>query len=199
MLRFAERLFGILTKLDAFSDAILKPVTKVFCYLTGRNNFVLARGTLVLGCLSLWLDAMIDFQADMNVWNGMVLFLIMPWWTLIMKARRDLYSRIERAFEEMESDTLDLDPRDMWNYSFDRLILNPFMLLSLPFVWTGIDNVGFTLYIASFYFALHGNPGGKSVVKRAVEATKKAAAKVAEKARDLVPSPAPVPVPIGAR
>lgn len=198
MQQLGKAIFSAFTKLDSFSDWLLHPVTKVFCSVTGRTNFTLARITLVLGYILIVIANLHDFVREpTSGWNAFTVVLITPYWGWMSQRRFKFYGHIEESLEASQ-DALHIDLKEMHSYGFDRLFLNPFMLLS-PFgmVLMRAGAWGFFLWIASHYFAFQFHGGGKSVVRRAVEALKKAGAAALDKAKDLVPQPVPAPVPIG--
>lgn len=196
---FGRGAVTFLTKLDAFSDRLLKPLSKVFCYLTGRSNFALARGSIVVGMAVMAAADLRDFvNAPTSFWGAFTLVVVMPYWAWLTRRTYRFYGQIERALEQSTGE-LNVDMREMMNYAFNRLFLNLFLLMSPPgLILLRPTSWGFAFWISSLYFAMQFNHGGKSVVRKAVEKAKVLASKAAEKARDLVPQPQPVPVPIGA-
>lgn len=188
-----------LIRMDESQDWVLHHITRAWSKVTGRSNFVLARWSMKLGLCLIPLGYLWDFYNERDGWTAFQLLIIAPLWMMFGVKRLRFFAEVEREVER-GSETLNLNLREMQSMAIDRLFFTVWLPMLIPGIITGrLVSIGFGLYIVSNYFVMHFDcKGGKSVVKRMVEALRKAASKVAEKARDLVPSPQPIPVPIGA-
>lgn len=195
MQRFYQALIGI----DKYMDWLMHHVTKKWSQITGRSNFVLARWSLRLAIMLITVSYMYDFYVERDGWTAFFLLVIGPIWIWWGLDRLKFFAEIEREAGSM-SDALNLNMFRLQKFVMDRLFFSIYMILLTPGVMMGrLASTGFFLFGASHYFVMHFDcKGGKSLAKRAVEALQKVGSKVAEKARDLIPSPQPIPVPIGA-
>lgn len=185
--------------LDEFIFRISRPIPNLYCKITGKDNFSLAKGTLFLGVVLIWVGHLYNvILPDAGWWDRFSLVVICPIWTWFGHNKMKFFRQVEEA-AKAESDTLNINLLDMQRYVIDRLFYSFWLILIIPgMLFLRPISWGFALYILAHHFLFHFNKGGKSIVRVLAEAAKKAGAKVAEKARDLVPQPQPIPVPIGA-
>lgn len=182
--------------LDGFINKMTKPLTNSWCKVTGRSNFKLARGLLKLAVLLMWIGGA-RFAVLGRTFDAMWGFIGAAIWTFVGQKRLATFARLE-TWSENPSDTLPVTRHELYSFGMDRILFSFVMLMFTPFLaFPSFSTYGLYFYGLSHHVATHFNGGGKSLVKRGVEALKKAASKVAERVGDLAPQPQPIPVPIG--
>lgn len=188
--------FRFLHVVDSFWDKVFHPVTKTWCWLTGRSNFSLTRFLLGTAAGLIFLGNLTEFVFDPSMWNGFMLATMVPLWLWIISTKWKFSHQLERDITE-STDALRLTP-DLIAVAIDRTFLGSFLFLLLPGAALGRPtSIGITLYVMALFTMFHFNGGGKSVVRRLADLSKKAV----EKVKDMIPEPVPtpIPVPIGIR
>jgi hypothetical protein len=184
----------VLVAIDATLDRVLERVTRFYCWLTGRSNFTLAWWTLHLGIFGVITQNCYDMITDPSVINFVFLLLMYVHLKVLFSYLRPFYKQLQEQEESGQRDVLKLDPALLTAYAFIRWVV--LFLLWPPHIFTSLGSFSHTLFLFSMHFVLHFNGGGKSVVRRTVDALKKAGSWLVGKVKDLIPQPMPAPSPV---
>lgn len=194
-----DKLWNLLMKWDLFLDKIFRPITKLWCKVTGRDNTSLARLSLVVGCLCIQAQNGISYFTDSSILNRIICIVGVIIWVVIMLFDWSNYGKY-RALQDDPGDLMNINPITLITHLKVRVTLwAPFCLLQTYILiivalnaGLALASLGFILVGMSMYFALHINPGGKKLWDRIKDKTKAGL----EKVKSLIPSPLPAPIPL---
>lgn len=190
--------------LVAFWSKMVAPFVRLWCAVTGRSSYALARAMMWAVPVFIGADQVV-WMSERHVGTGVALMvvgglmavLVVVFWSWVALRECRFLRALERDMEQANG-TLPMSALKAERGA--RLC--GWVLVVWPVVWAAIwwgqfhrdafFLIGSCLYLLSGIVAVHHRPPGKSVVRRVVEAARR----TVDRAKAALPSPSPEPMPV---